>query len=100
MSRSNNILFNQTLKEIEKEYNTRPEFQYRLGRFKFDNFLRVPLAITFRHHTGGWFVKGLFLYVAYYILLKRRPLEPYLNRVGYYSYDSGHHTADVGPNPI
>lgn len=93
-------LFNNSLKEIEKEYLTRPEFIYRINRRLLNSNMQTPLAISFRHYTGGWALKGAALYWLYYILITRTSEAPYLNRKGYNNYDSGHHTSEMGPFPI
>lgn len=90
-------LFNDHLKEIEQEYKTRPQFQYRLHRPKQNNFLRVPMAVSFRPWTGGWLIKGMYFYLAYYVFVSKFSIAPYLNRQDYYSYDKGHHTSYMPP---
>lgn len=83
------------LTELENTYNTRPQFIYRLNRFRYDTFLRIPHNISLRPWTGGWVLKGIMAYSVFYLLLRRTPTVPYLNREGYYNYDYGHHTSQM-----
>lgn len=99
MSDNKKELFNHALKEIEKTYSTRPEFIYRINRRSLNSNMQTPLAVTLRNHTGGWALKGFALYFVYYVLFTRSTEAPYLNRQGYYNYDSGHHTSQMGPFP-
>ena len=84
--------FNKHIKQLEEQYESRPQFQYRLFRPKFTPVLRIPFGVTFRQYTGGWILKGFFFFSGYYIFFGNS-LTPHLNREGYHSYDSGHHVS-------
>lgn len=93
-----NIL--QDVKNLEKHFETRPQFQLRLSRHLTSTFFTPGMNINFRKYTGGWVLKGFFIYYIYHYIFVRKPLVPYLNREGYYSYDHGHHTGEMGPRPL
>jgi hypothetical protein len=75
-----------------KEYHAnRPQFDYRINRWKFNTYLRVPAAIVPWNLYSGWVMKGAYIYIAYYLLFKRSPLVKHWNREGY-NYEKIHKT--------
>lgn len=88
----NSHLFKYQIEKQLNDFNNRPEFLYRLNRWRFDNIRRIPGNFSIGYLTKGWIVKGFVAYSLFYILIKRKPVTSYWNREGYYSYDPDHHT--------
>lgn len=97
LSMEKNKLFKEALSENAREYNNRPEFIYRIHRWKFTNLKRIPFSLSTFYHCNGWVLKGFFLYSSFYILFRSKPEVPKWNREGFDGYDSGHHAFKSSP---
>jgi hypothetical protein len=88
-------LFKFQLDKMEKDYNTRSEFLYRLNRSKFDTSIMRPYSFFAPfYHANGWILKGFLLYATYYYLFKSKPYSQHWNREGYI-YESTHKTPSL-----
>ena len=84
-----NKLFKHYLEDSQKYHANRPEFDYRLNRWKFNTYLRNPCAIVPRNMFMGWSLRGSLVYLIYYYLIKQKPLVKHWNRQGY-QYEKEH----------
>jgi len=85
-------LFKFHLDVNENYYNTRPEYLYRMNRFKYNTAIMKPLSFFApAYNAQGWILKGALVYFAYYWMFKREPYTKHWNREGYI-YESAHKT--------
>ncbi len=82
-------LFKYYLEEKEAYHNSRPQFDYRINRWKFNTYLRVPFSLVPRNMFYGWVLKGSIAYFLYFLLIKRTPYVKHINRQGY-EYEKAH----------
>jgi hypothetical protein len=82
-------LFKYYLDKNREYHANRPQFDYRINRWKFNSQFRRPFAIIPWHFFSGWVGKGACLYIAYFFLFKRQPFIKHWNRQGY-EYEKEH----------
>jgi hypothetical protein len=84
-------LFKYYLEKKKAYHASRPQFDYRVNRCKFNTHFRVPYSLIPWNMYSGWVMKGAYIYIAYYYLLKRQPFIKHWNREGY-EYEKQHKT--------
>jgi hypothetical protein len=82
-------LFKYYLDKNKEYHGSRPQFDYRINRWRFNTFVRRPMALVPWSIFSGWIMKGAYLYIAYYILFKSTPFVKHWNREGY-EYEREH----------
>lgn len=68
----NKKLFKHYLTEYKNYNQERPQFLYRIERWRFNTILRRPFHIAPWYTFNGWLLKGCIAYLAYYFLLKSK----------------------------
>ncbi len=78
-----------TLDAHEIHNNTKPQFPYRMNRWRYDTYLKRSLGFNPRGIFSGWVLKGGIAYIVYYYVIRRQPHISHWNREGYF-YESAH----------